>query len=220
MLTIHHLTTSQSERVLWLCEELGIDYKLVRHERLPDTRLAPPALRALTPMGTAPAMEDGDVVMGESGAIVEYIIHKHGGGRLALKPEHPDYAQYLFWFHFANATLQQLIMRVLTLQRVNVPGDHAYAKAIHERLDRALKAMDARLQGNRWLAGSEFTAADIMSVFSLTTMRAFAPLELSPYPHIVAYLQRAGERPAYRSAMAKGDPGFEPLLGHAPGRPA
>jgi glutathione S-transferase len=215
MLTIHHLTTSQSERVLWLCEELGIDYKLVRHERLPDTRLAPPALRALTPMGTAPVMEDGDVVMGESGAIVEYIIHKYGNGRLALKPEHPDYAQYLFWFHFANATLQTLMMRVLTLQRLNVPDDVAYSKAIRERLDRALGSMDARLDKNQWLAGSEFTAADIMSVFSLTTMRVFAPIELAPYPNIVAYLQRAAERPAYRSALAKGDPGFEPPRGHA-----
>ena len=79
MLTIHHLATSQSERVLWLCEELGIDYQLVRHEREPKTRLAPPALRALTPMGTGPVMEDDGVVMSESGAIVEYIIHKHGG---------------------------------------------------------------------------------------------------------------------------------------------
>jgi glutathione S-transferase len=215
MLTIHHLTTSQSERVLWLCEELGIDYKLVRHERLPDTRLAPPALRALTPMGTAPVMEDGDVVMGESGAIVEYIIHKYGNGRLALKPEHPDYAQYLFWFHFANATLQTLMMRVLTLQRLNVPDDVAYSKAIRERVDRALGSMDARLEKNQWLAGSEFTTADIMSVFSLTTMRVFAPIELAPYPNIVAYLQRAAERPAYRSALAKGDPGFEPPRGHA-----
>jgi glutathione S-transferase len=205
MLTIHHLTTSQSERVLWLCEELGIDYKLVVHERLPDTRLAPPALRALTPMGTAPVMEDGDVIMGESGAIVEYIIHKHGGGRLALKPEHPDYAQYLFWFHFANATLQQLMMRVLTLQRVNVPEDHAYSKAIHERLDRALRAMDARLEKNQWLAGSEFTAADVVTVFSLTTMRVFAPVEMSPYGNLLTYLQRMNSRPAYRTAMTKGD---------------
>lgn len=212
MLTIHHLTTSQSERVVWLCEELGIDYKLVRHERLPDTRLAPPALRALTPMGTAPVMEDGDVVMGESGAIVEYIIHKHGGGRLALKPDHPDYAQYLFWFHFANATLQQLMMRVLTLQRVNVPDDHPYSKAIHERLDRALGAMDARLEKNQWLAGSEFTAADIMTAFGLTTMRQFTPVELGAYRNIVAYLQRVGARKGYQAAMGKGDPGMKPLL--------
>ena len=203
MLTIHHLTTSQSERVLWLCEELGIDYKLVRHERLPDTRLAPPALRALTPMGTAPVMEDGDVVMGESGAIVEYIIHKHGGGRLALKPDHPDYAQYLFWFHFANGTLQPLMMRVLTLQRVNVPDDHPYSKAIHERLDRALGAMDARLEKNQWLAGSEFTAADIMSVFSLTTMREFVTVELDPYSNLHRYLGSSLTRPGYRTATER-----------------
>ncbi|MBC5764566.1 glutathione S-transferase family protein [Ramlibacter albus] len=212
MLTVHHLTTSQSERVLWLCEELGIDYTMVRHERLPDTRLAPPSLRALTPMGTGPVMQDGDVTMSESGAIVEYIIHKYGGGRLALPPSHPDYAQYLYWFHFANASLQPVMGRIMMLKRLEVPQDHAYSKAMHERLDRALRTVDARVQPHTWLAGSDFTAADIMTVFSLTTMRIFAPVDLGAYAGILAYLQRVGARPAYRRAMAKGDPGMEPLL--------
>ena len=212
MLTIHHLTTSQSERVLWLCEELGIDYKLVRHERLPDTRLAPPALRALTPMGTGPVMEDGDIVMSESGAIVEYIIHKHGGGRLALKPDHPDYAQYLFWFHWANASLQPVMGRNMIINRLPVPDDNPVVKGTRERLDRALKAVDARLEKNQWLAGSEFTAADIMTVFSLTTMRVFMPVNLSQYKNVLAYLQRIGARPAYQRAVNLGDPGLAPLL--------
>ena len=79
MLTVHHLTTSQSERIVWLCEELAVPYRLVVHERLPDTRLAPPALCALTPMGTGPVVQDGGITMSESGAIVEYVIHRHGG---------------------------------------------------------------------------------------------------------------------------------------------
>jgi glutathione S-transferase len=201
MLTIHHLTTSQSERVVWLCEELGIDYKLVVHERMPDTRLAPPALRALTPMGTGPVMEDGDVVMSESGAIVEYIIHKHGGGRLALKPEHPDYAQYLFWFHFANASLQPVMGRNMIVQRLNVPEDHPVAKGQRERLDRALRAVDARLEKNQWLAGEEFTAADIMTVFSLTTMREFVRVEIGGLGNIFEYLQRVIARAAHRRTI-------------------
>lgn len=205
MLTIHHLTTSQSERVVWLCEELGIDYKLVVHERLPDTRLAPPALAAMTPMGTGPVMEDGDVVMGESGAIVEYIIHKHGGGRLALKPDHPDYAQYLFWFHWANASLQAVMGRNMIIRRLPVPEDNPVVKGTRERLERALKTVDARLAGNQWLAGSEFTAADVMTVFSLTTMRIFMPVGLGAYGNVLAYLQRVGARPGYRRAMEKGD---------------
>jgi glutathione S-transferase len=212
MLTIHHLTTSQSERVLWLCEELGLDYKLVRHERMPITRLAPPSLREMTPMGTGPVMEDGDIVMSESGAIVEYIIHKHGGGRLALPPSHPDYARYLHWFHFANASLQAVIGRNMVVKRLEVPADNAFAAGTRERLDRALQAFDARVGSNEWLAGGEFTAADIMSVFSLTTMRIFLPMDLSPYLNILAYLQRVGARPAYQRAMKKGDPDLVPML--------
>jgi len=211
MLTIHHLTTSQSERVLWLCEELGVEYKLVRHERLPDTRLAPPSLRNLTPMGTGPVMEDGDVGMSESGAIVEYIIHKYGSGRLALKPDHPDYAHYLFWFHFANATLQPLMGRNMIIQRLKLPEDNAVAKSTRERLERALGALDARLEKNQWLAGSEFTAADIMTVFSLTTMREFVVVDLSNYGWTTTYLKQAISRPSYRRALAKGDFARSPL---------
>jgi len=206
MLTIHHLTTSQSERVVWLCEELGIDYKLVVHERLPDTKLAPPSLRNLTPMGTGPVMEDGDIVMSESGAIVEYIIHKYGGGRLALKPDHPDYAQYLFWFHFANATLQPLMGRNMIVKRLGFePGDNAVAKGTWERLERALGALDERLEKNQWLAGEEFTAADIMAVFSLTTMRVFMPVELGEYGSIIKYLAHVRARTGYKRAMRNGE---------------
>jgi glutathione S-transferase len=209
---VHHLSTSQSERILWLCEELGIAYEMQRHERERESRLSPPALRALTPMGTAPVIEDGDVLMGESGAIIEYIIAKYGNGRLALAPSHPDYAKYLFWFHFANATLQPLMGRNMALRRLPVPADNAFALGTRARLDRALDAMESRLLGNDWLAGKEFTAADIMTVFTLTTMRIFMPLDLSPYPGILAYLQRVGARDAYRRAMKKGDPDMEPML--------
>ena len=213
MLTIHHLTTSQSERVVWLCEELGIDYKLVVHERLPDTRLAPPSLAKLTPMGTGPVMEDGDVVMSESGAIVEYIIHKHGGGRLALKPEHPDYAQYLFWFHWANASLQPVMGRNMVINRLGINREeNAFAKGTWDRLQRALKMLDDRLARHQWLAGSEFTAADIMVVFSVTTMRVFMPVDLAAFGGVLSFLKRIGARPAYVRAMAKGDPNFDPLL--------
>jgi glutathione S-transferase len=213
MLTIHHLTTSQSERIVWLCEELAVPYRLVVHERLPDTRLAPAALRAMTPMGTGPVMQDGDLTMSESGAIVDYVIHRHGGGRLALAPDHPDYPDYLFWFHFANATLQPMMGRCMILGRLGLwPDGHPAAATTRERLARALQGLDARLRDNEWLAGAEFTAADVMTVFSITTMRIFAPLELSPYRNILAYLQRVGARPAYRRAMSKGDPGLVPML--------
>ncbi|KQP22815.1 glutathione S-transferase family protein [Pseudorhodoferax sp. Leaf267] len=212
MLKIHHLGVSQSERVVWLCEELALPYQLVHHTRDPVTRLSPPSLTALHPLGAAPLMEDGDLLLAESAAIVEYIIVKHGGGRLKLEADHPDYAAYLYWFHFANGNLQPVVGRLMMVTRTKVAAEHPVLVAVQGRLDKVLALLEARLGEVPYLAGEEFTAADIMSVFSLTTMRAFQPFDLGPHPHIRAYLQRIGERPAYRRAMAKGDPGLVPML--------
>jgi glutathione S-transferase len=213
MLTVHHLGRSQSERIVWLCEELGLDYKLVHYQREPRTRLSPPELRALHPVGSAPVIEDGGVLLAESGAIVEYILGKYGAGRLSFGPEAPEFPVYLYWLHFANGTLQPSIGRVMFLGRLDPPAGHPVVAAVKERLDRHLRHLDGRLAQAPYLAGETFTAADVMTVFSLTTMRLFYPLDLTPYPAILAYLQRIGERPAYRRAMEKGDPGFAPLLG-------
>src|ERR1700704_3493331 len=102
LLTVHHLRRSQSERIVWLCEELGLDYVLRCYARDPATMAAPPEYRALHPVGTAPVITDGDLVLAESGAIVDYIIAKYGNGRLAFTADHPDFAAFLYWFHFAN----------------------------------------------------------------------------------------------------------------------
>src|SRR5918912_3618440 len=104
MLTVHHLGRSQSERIVWLCEELALEYQLKRYERAP--LLAPPEYKALHPIGSAPVIVDGDVVLAESAAIVDYIVAKHGAGRLILRADDPGFASFLYWFHFANGTLQ------------------------------------------------------------------------------------------------------------------
>ena len=212
MLTIHHLVKSQSERIIWLCEELGLPYQLIRYERDPVTILAPPELKKIHPLGAAPVITDGDLVLAESGAIIQYIIAKHGGGRLALGPTHADFAQYLYWFHFANANLQPNMGRNMILRRLNLAPDDPTLLAMKGRLDRALDLVEARLRDADYLAGHEFTAADIMTVFTLTTMRIFMPLDLAPYVHIRAYLRRIGDREAYQRAMQKGDPDMAPLL--------
>jgi glutathione S-transferase len=212
MLTIHHLGHSQSERIIWLCEELGIPYELRYYRRDAVTRLSPPELRALHPLGAAPLIEDGALLLAESAAIVEYIIVKHGGGRLRLDPEHPDYAAYLYWFHFSNGNLQPAMFRLMTMSRAGLPADHPMRNSVQMRFDRIMEFVDARVREVTYLAGGDLTAADIMSVFSLTTMRLFQPIDLQPYPGILAYLQRIGERPAYRRAMAKGDPDLVPML--------
>jgi glutathione S-transferase len=210
MLTIHHLGISQSERIIWLCEELAIPYDLVRYDRDPKTRLAPDAYKALHPMGLAPVIVDGDLILAESGAIIEYIINRYGAGQLAIGSQDPAYVDYLFWFHFANGTLMPSIMAELIarLTAGDKPGGHS----LLDRATRSFALVEERLGAVPYLAGEAFSAADIMTVFALTTMRAFTQRDLAPYPHIRDYLARIGARPAYQQAMAKGDPGMTPIL--------
>lgn len=212
MLTIHHLGKSQSERIVWLCEELGLPYALKHYQRDAVTMLSPPELKALHPLGAAPVITEGDLVLAESAAIMDYILARYAGGRLTLAPDHPDYAAYLYWFHFANGNLQPNMGRNMILRRLDLPADNPTLLAMKGRLDRVLELVETRLGQVDYLAGNDFTAADIMTVFSLTTMRYFMPVDLAGYPHIRAYLQRIGQREAYQRAMRKGDPQMQPLL--------
>ncbi|PPA73967.1 glutathione S-transferase [Achromobacter spanius] len=212
MLTVHHLGKSQSERIVWLCEELAIPYNLKVYDRDANTRLAPPEYKALHPLGTAPIITDGDTVLAESTAIVEYILARYGDGQLTVPPSDPAYADYLYWFHFANGSLQPALMRNMVLARAEVPADKPVVQFADARRQQALALVDKQLGNTHYLAGNVLTAADIVAVFSLTTMRLFYPYDLSPYPNILAYLQRIGARDAYRHAMKKGDPDMEPML--------
>ncbi|MET0270892.1 MAG: glutathione S-transferase family protein [Sphingomonas sp.] len=207
MLVVHHLGISQSDRIVWLCEELGVPYELRLYARDPATRLAPADYRALTPFGTAPVITDGDLVLGESAAIVEYIAVRHGGGRLMVAPGAANYPDFLFWFHFANGSLMPAAM--VDMLAGLFTGDAMDALvALRARLDRAYDQIEARLADVPYLAGDDFTAADLLTMFPLTTMRMFAPRDLAAYPNIRVYLRRIADRPAYARAMAKADPGF------------
>lgn len=207
MIVVHHLGISQSDRIVWLCEELGLTYELKLYQRDPVTGLAPAEYRALTPFGTAPVIGDGDLVLGESGAILEYLIETHGGGRFKVQPGQPGYADYLFWFHFANGSLMPAAMIDMVAQSLG-GGEEGVVAALRARLDRAYDEIEARLADVPYLAGEQFTAADIITLFPLTTMRMFVPHSLSTFPNIRDYLARIGERPAFQRAMAKADPGF------------
>ncbi|HEX7925295.1 MAG TPA: glutathione S-transferase family protein [Bradyrhizobium sp.] len=212
MLTVHHLGKSQSERIVWLCEELAIPYELKCTTRDPVTMLAPADYKALHPIGTAPVITDGELVLAESGAVVEYIIAKYGNGRLTLPPDHPDFAQFLYWFHFANGTLQAQMGRSMILNRLNLAADNPILLATRARVDRSFDLIEARAHDAEYLAGETFTTADIMIGFSLTTMRYFLPYDLGSRPNIRNYLGRIAARPAYQRAMQKGDPGMALLL--------
>ncbi|MEL7447516.1 MAG: glutathione S-transferase [Pseudomonadota bacterium] len=209
MLTVHHLRISQSERIVWLCEELGLEYDLKLYNRDPETRLAPAELKALHPMGIAPLIEDDGKMLGESGAIVEYIVGKYApDSELVPGPDHPDFADHLYWFHFANATLMTNGMMSIAVNAVGAEMPPPLMK----RITNAWEAIERRLGEAEYFGGSQLTTADIMLGFSLTTARAFNDMSIDHMPNLKAYLQRIGARDAYQRAMAKAEPGFPPKL--------
>ncbi|KAI1131135.1 putative glutathione S-transferase [Nemania abortiva] len=221
-LIVHHLGVSQSDRVVWLCEELGIEYELKKYDRSPY--LAPAEYKDLHPLGAAPVIEDGSVKLAESGACVEYIAQVHGKGRFTIAPGQKGYADYLYWFHFANASFQSALMRDLAVKVTGGGGGDGsgmaadVTKRFKEKFLGMLAFMNDRLGQVPWFAGEQLTLADIMLVCCLTTMRCFLPYDLGDYKNILAYLERVAARDGYRRAMQKGDPEFDiaKLTGAAP----
>ncbi|KAJ6781396.1 hypothetical protein PWT90_02233 [Aphanocladium album] len=213
-ITVHHLQVSQSERIPWLLEELGVPYELKNYKRAP--LLAPDDYKTLHHSGAAPVIHDtdGDLTLAESGAIVEYLAHKYGGGRFFVKPSDAGYADFLYWWHWANGTFQPGVARPMYI-RAAAP-DSQMAGMAQQKLGRAVKALDEQLAKNEFIAGKDLTVADIMVVFSLTTMRYFSPYSLEEYPSILKYLEKIGKREAYRTAMSKSDPDMELVLGANP----
>lgn len=205
MITICHLTRSRSERIVWLMEELRLEYRLEVYPREP-TGAAPTAMRDIHAIGKAPIIRDGDIVLAESGAIVEYLVQRHGNGRLAVPPDSPDFARYCYWMHFAEGSLMSLMLIVLVLTRVPEAKESPVKARQLDRLKRMLAFVDGELAGRTYFAGENFTAADVMMAFPFTTMRLFLDYDLSPYANIAAYLERIGSRPAYRKAMALAGP--------------
>ncbi|KAJ5643517.1 uncharacterized protein N7484_006024 [Penicillium longicatenatum] len=220
-LTLHHMGFSQSERIIWLAEELGIDYKYVFHKR--DPIFAPQSIKDLHPAGTAPVMEDDPspvtnarVVLAESGAITDYIVAVHGNGRLAPTPKDgAAYPHFLEWYHFANGSLQPTFLRLLMARSAD-PSSPFVARTLGKALGQLDMLEDRLARTGAYLAGEELTVADIMTFFTLTTMRGFCPVDFDTekHKHILAYLKRVSERPAYQKAMKKceGDD-FKPMIG-------
>ncbi len=204
-ITVYHLETSRSERIVWLMEELGVPYDLKIFPR-ETTGAAPHPLKNIHALGKAPVIRDGDTVLAESGAIVDYVVHRHGDGRLALLPGDSAYARYVYWLHFAEGSLMSLLLIALVLSRVKEAAASPATARIRERIKQMLAFVDTELSAGPWFAGATFTAADVMMVFPFTTLRNFLDYDLAPYANIAAYLARIGERPAYRKAMSLAGP--------------
>ena len=210
MIVIHHLGVSQSERIIWLCEELELPYVLRRYQRTRFSRMAPPEYQALHPLGLAPTVEVDGLVLAETGAIMEYLVRRHGDGRLVLEVGDDAYPQWLFWYHFANATLMPSEMLAMVVRAI--PWTWPMRKAIRYRSDRGFALAEHHLGTNLWIAGDNFTTADIMMACPFSTMRSFTGVKLDAFPNVRAWLRRIGARPAYQRAMAAGDPMMKPLL--------
>lgn len=218
-ITIHHLQVSQSDRIVWLAEELELKYDLKLHQR--DPVFSPQSIKDLNPLGQAPVMDDDSfdkpIRLAESAAIVEWLVQKHGHGKFFLDKSHKDYADFLYWFHLSNGNVQPMISRNLAMSRLKNAGvDDPSITTSLGRQDLLLGFVNDRLKKVPYLAGDEFTAADIMSVFSFTTMRKFYPYSLEGYDGILAWLKRCADRPAYKKAMQKGDPDLELCISGAP----
>jgi glutathione S-transferase len=216
MIVVHHLNNSRSQRVLWLLEELGLPYEIKRYQRDPKTMLAPPELRAVHPLGKSPVIQDGEVTLAESGAILEYLVERHGGGRLAPARGTPERLRYTYWMHFAEGTAMPPLLLMLLFNRVEKarmpffvrPVARAIARRAREsyvlpNLGRNLDFMESELQGRDWFAGGEFSAADIQMSFPLEAARARGGLD-ERRPRLMAFLARVHARPACRRAIERG----------------
>jgi glutathione S-transferase len=206
LITVYHLKRSRSERIAWLLEELALDYRLEPYDRV--ERYAPDSFRLIHPLGRAPVIRDGDTVLAESGAIVQYILGRHAGGCLSVDSHEASYASYLYWFHYAEASLMLQLLRESTLVRIvpevdTHPGMAKVRATTREHLD----FVDQSLAGRSFIASDRFTAADIMMLFPFTTLLEFLPgtLDLARYANLRSYVAQLTARPAYIRAMDRAD---------------
>lgn len=202
-IVVHHLENSRSQRVLWLLEELGTPYEVRRYQRNRTTMLAPPELRRIHPLGKSPIIEDGEAIVAETGAIVEYLVER-AGGRLGCPATPAEARLYRHFLHYAEGSLMPPLLVKLVLGRVPLMGRFAQGK-FQPMIDVHLDYVEAELGKRPWFAGAEMTAADIMMSFPLEAAAARAGAKAGR-PSLAAFLDRIHARPAYQAALSAGGP--------------
>jgi glutathione S-transferase len=215
VITVHHLNNSRSQRVLWLLEELGLEYEIKPYQRNPQTMLAPPELRAVHPLGKSPVISDGELTLAESGAIIEYLSDRYGAGRLAPAFGSPERVPYLYWLHFAEGSAMPPLLLKLIFDRIKhkspllvrpiarAIADKALDSFVLPNLERNLDFMESELRKREWFAGNAFTSADIQMSFPIEAARTRGGLNESR-PKLMGWLERIHDRPAYRRALERG----------------
>lgn len=218
MITLHHLNNSRSQRVLWLLEELSLNYRIEFYERDPDTMLAPESLREVHPLGKSPVITDGKLTLAESGAIIEYLAENYSGGSLVPPRDSEDFLRYRYWMHYAEGSAMPPLLLKLVFDRLSGPGMPLVMrpaaaliafgvkkKFIEPQIKNHLEYMEGELGDRAWFAGDSFSAADIQMSFPLEGASARAGLD-QRYPALNGFLERIHARPAYQRALKKGGP--------------
>ncbi|HRJ01468.1 MAG TPA: glutathione S-transferase [Hyphomonas sp.] len=215
MITLHHLEKSQSIRILWLLEELGVSYDIKLYDRDPQTRLAPAAYKAVSPLGTAPVITDGDVTLAETNAIIDYICDKHDDGRLRPAPGAANRVKYLFWFHTSQGSLQPLLTNKFVMMAMTTRAPflmRPVAKALVGALDKGFfgprlaalfREIEKALSETKWFAGDTLTAADMVMGYSMELCVHRAGMDEATYPNAYRFLKQMREYPSYVRAMEK-----------------
>lgn len=215
MITLHHLEKSQSIRILWLLEELGVPYEIKLYDRDPQTRLAPATYKAISPLGTAPVITDGDVTLAETNAIVDYICDKHDDGRLRPAPGTANRVNYLFWFHTAQGSLQPLLTNKFVMMALTTRAPflvRPVAKSLVTALDTAFfgprlaalfREIEKALGTSKWFAGDMLTAADMVMGYSMELCVHRGGMDEASFPNAYRFLKQMREHPSYVRAMEK-----------------
>ncbi len=214
-ITVHHLNNSRSQRILWLLEELGLEYEVKRYERNPETMLAPDSLREVHPLGKSPVITDGELTLAESGAIIEYLVERYGDGRFAPAPGTPDRLRYTYWLHYAEGSAMPPLVMQLVFNQIDqktpfflspiariITGE-VKKTFIEPQIKQNLDYLEAELKKSTWFVSNEFTAADIQLSFPLEAAAAYAGLDESR-PQLMAFLKRIHALPAYQKALERG----------------
>ena len=216
MITVHHLNNSRSQRILWLLEELGLEYEIKKYQRDAKTMLAPPELRAVHPLGKSPVITEDGTTVAESGAIIEYLLERHGKGRFIPAAGTPDKLRYTYFMHYAEGSAMTPLLMKLVFDRVETSPMPFFAKPIAKgiaqkvkssyimpQIVQHLKYLEAELANSPWFAGLDFTGADIQISFVLEAAAARGGLG-EKYPRLADFLQRIHARPAYQRALERG----------------
>ncbi|MBD2213411.1 glutathione S-transferase [Nostoc linckia FACHB-104] len=200
---VHHLNNSRSQRVLWLLEELGIEYEIKYYERDSKTMLAPASLRQVHPLGKSPVITDAELTVAESGAIIEYIVERYGNGRLIPESGTPERLRYTYWLHYAEGSAMPPLVMNLVFQLFGTGDSSANDAFIAPQIKLHVDYIEAELTKNTWFVGEEFTAADIQMSFPLEIV-ATLPEQTENRLKIKQFIERIQARPAYKRALERG----------------